>query len=171
MPCPRAQAYLSEIVRTYDNIRRDDVHLFLQGGSDELRVTVRSAGAERPVRRYSSGADIMDLINRIARRRDLGFASLSGRVVRPLPMCSHEIIVEGVHRKALGIDCTKNYSNPVRAARPSMRALNRARVHASRAASRCRIRRAAGARVVRRVRSADPRDAAPRVGGIPPHAD
>ena len=93
---PRAgresEAYLSEIAATYDEIRDDDMHVFIQGSRNEfLRTHLSMEG----------------LMPRLAARRDLAFATLSSSVeqafkdVDPHHKCDNYIVREGIRLGAL----------------------------------------------------------------------
>ena len=132
----------------------DDVHIFLQGGRDEVLMA-----AERHM------GSIAQQVAKVAGRGDLGFISLTGKVVKPMNMCWRPVIKAGLRSGAIRLDCGMSYANPVRARRriaqagpapPPSRRLLRSR-HVS-----------PGAREFRRLRSAHPRDAAASVARIPP---
>ena len=93
---PRAgresEAYLSEIAATYEEIRDDDTHVFIQGSQSELsRFNLTMEG----------------LMPRLVARRDLGFASLTGSVEQaykdlgPHYKCGNHIVREGIRLGAL----------------------------------------------------------------------
>ena len=102
----------------------------------------------------------------MAGRGDLGFISLTGKVVKPMHVCWRPVIRAGLRSGAIRLDCRQQYASPVRArkriaqagfAPPPSRRLLWSR-HVS-----------PGAREFRRLRSAHPRDAAASVARIPPH--
>ena len=101
----------------------------------------------------------------MAGRGDLGFISLTGKVVKPIHMCWRPVIRAGLRSGAIRLDCGMSYANPVRARRriaqagpappPSRRLLWFRHV-------------SPGAREFRRLRPAHPRDVAANVARIPP---
>ena len=87
-----SEAHLSEIAATYGEIRDDDMHVFIQGGKDESR-------------RYNM--PMAGVMPRLAARRDLAFASLSGAVYPAFKdvgvhhKCDNHIVREGIRLGAL----------------------------------------------------------------------
>lgn len=90
-----SEVFLGEISDTYDDIRDDDVHVFLQGGYDEFR-------------RYNYSYELAGpMISALPRRRDVAFASLTPFVLSPAGdanqarKCDHIVVKKGRERGAL----------------------------------------------------------------------
>ena len=100
------EAYLSEISSTYEEINDDDMHLFIQGGIDEIRHFAKRIYADDPAeidlandlnRTRYSGA-IGPQISALARSPRIAFASLSMCVNSARdgePKCENLLVKEG----------------------------------------------------------------------------
>ena len=94
----------------------------------------------------------------MAGRGDLGFISLTGKVVKPMNMCWRPVIRAGLRSGAIRLDCGMPYANPVRARRriarkPAPRPRPRAAYSGS---ATCRQARANFAVSGRRIRATSP---------------
>ena len=125
-----SEAYLSELALVSAAAPADDdLHIFMQGGRDEVAM------AERKHRMGS----IAQRVAKLAARRDIGFVSITGKVRRPRDLCELPEIRDGLEMRAVGLKCDEQYVSPVRApaparGRPRERCVTRASAHPDRRA-------------------------------------